>query len=67
MIDAELIYELVVAQAGVSWNDGEDLAGALWCARDDTYIQRVDAAIDLLFTEKRVAMSKTSQELRPSK
>ncbi|WP_157561471.1 hypothetical protein [Mycobacterium sp. E802] len=64
LVDAELVYELVAAQAGVSWNDGEDLAGALWCARDEDYIHRVDAAIDHLFAENRVVMAKAGQELQ---
>lgn len=65
LIDAELILELVVARAGVSWNDGVDLAGALWCNRDEEYVQRVDLAIEQLFESKRVAMSAGTNELEP--
>ncbi|KRE27931.1 hypothetical protein ASG82_16455 [Mycobacterium sp. Soil538] len=65
LVDAELILELVVARAGVSWNDGVDLAGALWCDRDEMYVQRVDLAIEQLFESKRVTMSANTQELEP--
>ncbi|MEE3067569.1 MAG: hypothetical protein VYA67_27145 [Actinomycetota bacterium] len=51
-VDGELILELVRAQAEVTWADGVDLAGALWCNREDEYIDRIDAAIMYLTAEK---------------
>lgn len=63
-LDAELVLEIVRHRTDVSWQDGVDLAGALYLKRTDEYVDRIDRIVEMLLEERLVDVMADTECLR---
>ncbi|MFI0260338.1 hypothetical protein ACH4OW_15055 [Streptomyces sp. NPDC017056] len=64
-LDAELVLAIVRSRSDVSWQDGVDLAGALYLNRTEQYVERIDRIVELLFTRQQIDVAADMGYLRP--